>query len=177
MTAYSRTKPPQDIILDTNILQYSIDKHILLSLSSYISDLLKRGFGLAISNISAFEILAGVDVKKEERLLNLLNQYNKYDITDEVLIGAAQLQTLYGVDKILPTQISIGDKLIASTSILTGSLIMTVNGKDFPWPFFSELERNLIIYTKNKRSHVFMVGLFAPDLVYINNCFSKRPKG
>lgn len=177
-TEEKKATPKQNIILDSNIIQYTADKFASQVFVQYLSDLLKRGFGLAISDISIFELLKGAYVKKENEMLQLLSIFIRYYLVDRVLVAAAQLETLYKLDGIDPKQIEAGDKLIGSTAILTGSLILTANARDFPSQYFPEVERKPLMYSiknKNNFSKCILVTLLNPDINMISQKFSERP--
>lgn len=176
MDKQGKVQPKQDILLDTNILQYSGDKYASIVFVPYLQELLGRGFGLAISQISIYELLKGASVKMEREMLPILNLFQQYFITDQVLLAAAQLDTIYALEKLFSKQIEDCDKFIAATSILTGSLILTANARDFPWPYFQEVERAPMIYKeKRSRSRSILVSLLSPDITVINQRFSERP--
>jgi predicted nucleic acid-binding protein len=173
----SQIKTIQNIIIDTNILQYVGEKTTSTTIVPYLSDLLSRGFGLAISDISIYELLKGANANKEQEMRNILNLFQRYYLTENVLIASAQLETLYRADKIFPKQIGDGDILIGATAILTGSLIITANFRDYPLPFFKEVERFSLSYTYGgNHSKNLMIGLLSPDLGFINQKFSERPR-
>lgn len=171
----SRKNVKQQIILDTNILQYLGNKNIGAELLAYLLDLVKREFGLSISMISVYESLAGVSIKKETNLVKTLSLFQKKEITEEVLIACSRLTTLYAMGRISNTQITTEDKVIAATAILTGSLIMTANVNDFPRPFFREAEERLIFYKHKDRKRMIPVYLLTPNLGFITQRFSERP--
>ncbi|HSW96247.1 MAG TPA: type II toxin-antitoxin system VapC family toxin [Candidatus Saccharimonadales bacterium] len=73
MTKKKQTKqennlPKQKIILDTNIFSDLTDQHLAIPLNTYLSDLVKRGFDFAISDITLYESIRGLSmpVKKNE---------------------------------------------------------------------------------------------------------------
>ncbi len=167
----------QNIILDTCILQYLGDRHISLELNTYLLDLISRGFDFAISDISIQELLTGTTIKQEQVGLKLLNGLVRYSIFHNILVAAAQLTTLYRQDKVKNEHISIPDKIIASTAILNGALVLTADVHDFPRPFFSEAEEKLIIYRKKDKSNILCLQILKPNIDYINQRFSERPKG
>lgn len=170
-------EPIQNIILDTCILQYTGDKKIIAELLPYLLELTKRGFGLAISDISIQELLTNATLRQEKQGITLLSQFRRYQLEPNILIGAAQLSTLYSKEKVPSQNISIPDKIIASTAILTGSVVMTADVNDFPRPFFSEAEEKLFFYKhKNKRS-MHVIHLLRPSMEVINQRFSERPSG
>jgi len=167
----------QNIILDTCILQYFSDRYISVGLKTYLINLIGKGFGLAISDISVLELLQGANASQETEGLNVLKLFNRYNLQERILVAAAQLSTLYSQDKIYNDGISMADRIIASTVILTGSLVLTADINDYPRPFFDEAEEKLITYRKKNKSNMIAVQLLRPDVIYINQRFSERPKG
>ncbi|MBU3978559.1 hypothetical protein KJ980_03210 [Patescibacteria group bacterium] len=146
-------------------------------LISYLLELLKRGFNFAYSEITLYELLRGATVQKEEAMLKILNSHFKYFLKGDVIIAAARLDNIMKLEKIEINSVDHGDKFIASTAILTGSLILTANARDFPWPLFQHVENKHILYTdKNKATTCFMVSLMRPDYKLINLRFKERPK-
>lgn len=144
-----KQQPLQFIILDTNIIQYSGNMPTSPEFLKYLSDLMKRGFGLAISDISIYEILRGATTSQEEKIFRTLGIFNTYYISQQVIIASARLYTLYRDEKIQVANIDDGDLIIAATSVLTGSLILTRNRRDFPFPFFEEAEIRTIYFAKS----------------------------
>ena len=81
------------------------------------------------------------------------------------------------MDGLEPKQIENGDKFIAATSILTGSLILTANSRDFPSPCFLESERKPIIFEeKRNRTKCILFTILTSDITMINQRFNNRPK-
>lgn len=167
--------PVRYIILDTNILIYAENKDIVAELLKFLLELTQRGFGLAISDISIYESLRERTVGQEVEIINTLKLFPNYLITNEVLIASSRLSTLYKNEGVPINQIEIPDKIIASTAILTNSLILTANINDFPRPFFSEAEKKYILYKKRNKEQLLVVMLLQPDPVVIQDRFAKRP--
>lgn len=174
----STTSPPkQTIIIDTNIMSYISEKETVGYVLSYLLELVQRGFSFAISDVTIYELLRGNKQEKEKRMLELLNPYFRYFLTVEVLIAAAQLDNIMKLEEIEVNRVDHGDKFIAATAILTGSIIMTANVRDFPWPLFHEVESKPIIFQdKSKKSKCYMIALIRPDFDLIKLRFKERPK-
>ena len=171
----------QYIILDTNILCYIGDKILGDLVNQYLFDLLSRGFGLAISDISFFELLQGSNNEKENEGLDLLGQLKQFGLDRDVCITASRLTSLYlheknaeGKNIINDDQISTEDKLIASTAILTGSLVLTADVNDFPRPFFDEAEKKQITYQKRGREISLILELLKPDIDIIQQRLASK---
>lgn len=169
--------PKQTIIIDTNIFSYIGEKEIGTHIILYLIDLLKRGFGFAYSDITIYELLRGSTESKEHKMLGILNPYFRYFLSENVILAAARLDNIMKAEKIEVNTVDHGDKFIAATAILTGSLIMTANTRDFPWPLFHEAESEPIIFQdKSKKSKCYMISLIRPDFDLINLRFKERPK-
>ncbi|MBI5619884.1 hypothetical protein HY950_02905 [Candidatus Gottesmanbacteria bacterium] len=167
--------PLPDILLDTCVIQSFADKHRGQQYSTYLSQLVSQTYALAISEISLYELIQGVSVSKEQQLLQTLEGVKRYTIDQNVLIAAARMRTLCNMENIAREQISDGDRIIAATSVLTGSFILTENLNDFPRPFFVEMERKNIIYDYKNVQRMIPVYLLTPDLLIINFRFQNRP--
>lgn len=181
MTELNPPPPKQSIILDTNVIQYSTNKKFGKEISTYLGELIKRGFELAISEVSYSELLANLNEKKEREGMELLNKFIKrFAVEYLVLIVTAQVSTLYNQQRRLElkpkTEASTEDKIIAATAILSGSLIMTSNINDFPRPFFKEVEEKLIFYKENNKNNMIVIQLLKPNIPVINQRFLERPK-
>lgn len=170
-------KQLQDIILDSNILQYLGNKKISPEIISYMIEFQKNNFVLSISNISITELLSGTTRKQETDGINVLSVFKRYEINDSVLIGASQISTLYTIAKIPNDQISLADKIIGSTAIITGSLILTSDVNDFPRPFFKEVAEKMIFYKHKNKTQMIVLQLLSPNTEFINESFSRRPQG
>lgn len=168
--------PVQYIILDTNIIQYLNDKHIEYQLYLYLLDLIKGGFGFAISDVSVYELLSGVTVKQEEVAISTLSNFRRYIVNTNVLVAASQLSTIYKREKISDQEITLADKLVGATAILTGSLVMTANVNDFPRPFFTEAEEKLFYYKHKNKTCMRVVQILKPNLPVMQQRFSERSK-
>lgn len=168
--------PKQKILLDTNIFSDLQDKSIQFPLTLYLLDLIKRGFEFALSGITIYELMRGLSAENEKRMLEFISPYFRYFITDEVLVTSAQLDNLMKMEDIKVNSVDHGDKIISATAILTGSLILTANARDFPWPFFHEVEYNPLMYKDhNKKTRCHMLSLLTPDFVLIKKRFKERP--
>jgi predicted nucleic acid-binding protein len=172
----SNNLPKQNIILDTNILFYLGDNNIKRELLNYLLELIRVGFGLAISKITITEIFSGIPRQKEQEASNILNVFIKYDIDDNVVITTSKISTIYKNCKDINTnQIDLADRIISSTAILTGSLIMTANINDFPRPFFSEKHEKIFFYKNKNKTNMRVIQLLQPNLLILNDRFFSRP--
>src|SRR3989344_2019823 len=165
ITPTSSNLPPKiQVILDTNIIKKIIDRYSVEEFAKYLSDLVKRNGTFVISDFTCFELVRGANLSTENEVFPILNLVTRLLITTQVLFASARLETLYKLEDIQPSTIEIGDKIIAATAILNSSFILTANGRDFPWPYFIEVERRIIEYKdKNKRTKCIPVSLLIPD--------------
>ncbi|MEK9201313.1 MAG: PIN domain-containing protein [Patescibacteria group bacterium] len=164
------------LLIDTCVIQYVATKDVDLAVNEYLLEIKSRGFDFVISDISTYESLQGVSAQKENELLSLLNSLDRYPIDANTLIAAAQIKTLYDLEKVPQNQISDGDKIIAATSILTGAPIVTSDLNDFPRPYFVELERKNIIYKHKNVDRMIPIYILSPNIDVVNHRFSIRPK-
>jgi len=171
----SSETPIQRVLLDTNVISRIDSSPVGTQITLYLLDLIRRGFGLAISDITIYELLRGNSKEKEEKMLKHLDAFFRYFLTNSVLIAAAQLDNILKMENIQANSMDHGDKLIAATSILTGSLILTNNSRDFPWPLFHEAETKYINYKEGNKQKILVLALSRPDINYIGVKFTERP--
>lgn len=91
------------------------------------------------------------------------------------MLGAALLDSIYRVDNVNFTAISVGDIIIAATSVILTqaglkAIILTANGRDFPRPFLKEVYTKRLYY----RSNEILVYLLEPNLTIIENKNNNR---
>jgi len=177
MTLTQNNKPPapiQNILLDTNIILYLGNICLADYLIGYLTEFAKRGFGLAISDVTINEALCNTTKIQEVKIIQTLNLFKTYQIAQNVLIASSRLSTLYKNENIPLSQISLSDKIIASTAILTGSLILTGDINDFPRPFFNESEQRLVQYQKRNKPQLLVLELLSPNYPVIVDRLNKR---
>lgn len=174
-TNQQNNPPKQKIILDTNLFSDLTDQHLVTPVVAYLVDLDKRGFGFAISDITLYELMRGQSSVNEKKRLSLLQAMFRYFLSPEVLFAAAQLDNLMKMENIQVNGVDHGDKFIAATAILSGSLILTADVRGFPWPFFHEIEYNPLIHKIGNKTKSHMIGLLTPDFDLIKRRFEERP--
>lgn len=154
------------ILLDTNILQYlgKTKSDISNKLIEYMGNLLQRKFVFGISSFCIFELLDGATKNKETELLKAVNIFVRFDVSQEVLLTSARLSSLYRQEKAEYQHIGDGDKILAATSLLTNSLILTANMRDFPRPFFIEEEVKHMLYKEGHNEKVLSFYLLKADI-------------
>jgi predicted nucleic acid-binding protein len=163
------------IILDTNLFSDLTDQHLASPITAYLFDLDKRGFEFAISDITLYELMRGQTTVNEKKRLDLLSSVFRYNLSSDIMITSAQLDNLMKMENIQVNGIDHGDKFIAATAILSGSLILTADVRGFPWPFFHELEYNPLIHKIGNKTKSHMIGLLQPDFDLTKRRFGERP--
>lgn len=165
----------QDIILDTNIIFYSLSSDVKTKINLVLSQASAVGYTLSISDTSSFESLKKkCDLQEEQRILDYLEAYNRYKVGENVLILAARLHRIY--DEYFSQRkivLSSEDFHIAATSVLSGGLILSSDANDFPRPFFDEILKIPIFYEKNNRTKHIVAYLFRPDTNFMAGYFSE----
>lgn len=171
----SNPSSPIVLILDTNILQYYSTMGIRSELEKLLGDISQSTKATyAISKITITELLSGATISQETKALEQLGVLKQFNLDDTILVASAQLLNLYKLQNIPDQQISLGDRIIAATSILTGYPILTANVNDFPRPYFIEVYRHLLTYNKKNTTQSICLQILSPDIDLINNKFSHR---
>jgi predicted nucleic acid-binding protein len=165
------------LILDTNILQYYSNSRIRPSLEIFLKNISEpNNIEYWISQITVCELLSGTTINQEAKALEQLGVLKQYAIENTTLIASARLVNLYKDQNIQDQQISISDRIIAATSILTGNPILTANVNDFPRPYFIEVYRHLLTYQKSNTTQSICLQILSPDIDLINEKFNHRKK-
>lgn len=157
----------RNVLLDSNIVQYLGVDGLKDKIIECLTYAVNSGFDLAISDITFYELIHGAPVKHEIALIQELSGVKRFYVTKKVLIAAAHLGSLYKEDKVCDSQINSGDKFIAATAIITNSVIFTANVRDFPPPFFHEIERRNLEYTSKQRPVLLCTSFVEADINYI----------
>lgn|SRR3989338_199279 len=174
--------PTQDIILDTCILIHLSTENMAIPLKYYLLDLIGRKFNLAISGISITELLTNITLKKQQEGYKVLSIFKRYFLPDNILIASGELSTLYkqvGIDndnpiKIECDHISLADRIIGATAVLSGSLILTADINDFPNPYFFPVEEKKILYKRKNKENMLYLQILSPNNVLISEMINKR---
>lgn len=176
MEKTSNDQLPQLIILDSNIIQYTAQPKSADAFNVYIVDLVSRGFEFAISAITIYELLKGANKKTKEKMVKLLKQFTKFELPENVLETAAELESVYKVENIQPKEIEDADKIIGATALLSYALILTANARDFPAPYFKEIERKIITFEeKRERTKTIVIYLLKPEATIIEKHIQEIP--
>ena len=168
---------PQLIIVDSNVIQYTAQPKLADAFNAYIADLVERGFDFAISTITIYELLKGANKKTKEKMVKLLHQFTKFELPENVLETAAELETVYKLENIQPKEIEDADEMIGATALLSYGLILTANARDFPDPYFKEIERKFITFEeKRERTKIIVVYLLKPEAEIIEQRRQEIPQ-
>lgn len=156
-------------LLDSCIIEYYLSEKYSTQIQAILQKWQKNIFGLAISQIIFSELIDGTYMKKETTIINTLRDYHNFPVTERHIIGSGKLGSIYQQNKITQN-ISLVDKIIAATSIITNSPIITANINDYPQPYFEVIDSLMLIHG-NK---LIKVGLIKPDYNVLNAAFADR---
>ncbi len=148
------------VILDTCTLQYLDDKDLVSQMLNVLAEFHQDN--LSISEYAIYELLRGANKIIESKRRKVLTQFKRHKIDTIVLSTSALLATLYNENGLGGKTFSDGDQILASTAILTNSIILTADGRDYPLPFFKEVKRWALEYTKTRKSPCILYAL-EPD--------------
>lgn len=167
----------RDVLIDSNIIQYYYTTlEFTEQIKEVVVSIVKAGYGIAMSDITFYELINGSSVEREKKMFEAINGLKRYYTTKKVLVGAGQLGCLYEGNKL--NDIDLGDKIIASTATLNNAIIFTANGRHFPQPFFKELDRKILQRTdKNGLPVNIMTYFMEPDLEIIGYKHKNRIEG
>ncbi len=165
----------QKIILDSCILQYINNPTIEPELTRVFNLLKNQKNKFYFSDFSTYEIFNCCPIKKEVGLTKIWKNFPRYQVNQRVTRFASDLSTAYKVNKIPITSISVGDKIIGATAMLTKSFILTSNENDFPRPFFKEVYIHDVLYkTKKGKNNLIQFYFLNPSVSTFSHYFSKR---
>ena len=162
------------IILDTNIISSFSNENFGEKILEVLREVVGYGFGIAISDLTYFELLNEASPEKEHKMISALNGVTRFFIKRNILIAAGHLGSFYKEHNLSPDQFNSGDKIIASTAILHNCLIFTLNGRDFPQPFFKEIDRRMLNYHSKEYPVCAPSYFLEPQLQYIDEYHQKR---
>jgi len=171
-------KPTRYILLDTNIFEHLGNTELRSQITNLLNDALTKGYGISMSQYSFLELLDTATVENEVRALSETKGLKQFKVTQGVLIASGHLGCLYKEDGLDNNkQPERGDKIIAGTSMVHNTLIFTTNGRDFPRPFFNEVSKQLLKYSKSDGREVYIISYFLePNLDIIQAKYDSRIK-
>ena len=148
-------------------------------LEPLMEELNSIGATLSVSDIVLYEVLKAIvfDPEKVQPVAEFIDNYlTRYLVDDTVLIGAARVHEMYGNEKSTKQyrdKFSTEDIVIATTSMLTGSYIITSDCNDYPAPFFIEVNRQTFYYEEGNRRKHLIIHILQPDQEVINDTFNQ----
>lgn len=161
-------------LLDSCIIEYLFNE----DLNSIVDEQLIKWsddiFKPAISDITYAELIDGVIKDKEDRLVKLLDKFYNIAVTQRVLKGSGKMGCVYKEKDNQFSNISLGDKIIAATSVIHNIIIVTANIKDFPYPFFESIASESLVYFHKTKKRMISIALLKPNYEYINYAFENR---
>lgn len=164
----------RNVILDTCILQYLNDSLIGPQLTELLTILTRQNNKFYFSDFSTYELFRECPKDKETQLDAVWNRFTRYQVDGRVTRFAAQLASAYKTYGLGTASINDGDRMIAATTIITKSLILTADSNDFPRPFFKENHIQEIYYKKKDRKTLLMIYLLEPYYEAINYYHERR---
>jgi predicted nucleic acid-binding protein len=162
------------LLLDTNIIEYLDKDGFKEKIQEILRTSVQEGLEIALSEYTFFEFLDGANVKKEYGLNRLVGNFNIFGVDRNVLAAAAHLGTYYKDHDDELKKIGPGDKIIGATAILNQCILLTANGRDFPEPFFKEVNRILIEYELKKQPKALYVYFKDYEFDYLENLTEER---
>lgn len=133
-----------------------------------------KNYDVGISELTYAELIDGAFLNKEAQVIELLDQFYTFPITQRIVKGAGKLGSVYKQEFPSEKGISMGDKIIAATSVIYGCPVMTANAKDFPQPFFHVKNFANITYYKESKGKMIYIALLFPNYEYIKHTFNMR---
>lgn len=164
------------IIIDTCVIQAAGHKKQTdksKSIAICLEGLSKRDYNLAISEITAYKNLQGLWGRRAKEAVKLLQAFESKEVNRDVLLLGAMLGGLYHDEQV---SVSVGDTIIAATAVLLGGFVLTENQRDFPPPFFTQLEWLPIHYVDQqaRRDKTIDLGLLKPNIELIGRRIHER---
>lgn len=144
--AKSIDKDKRYIILDTNIISCFSNKDLGNKILDVLREATGLGYGIAISDITLFEVINGAGLDTEVKMNSTLVGVDRFYIKKDILFAAAHLGGLYKSHGYQLDQFGTEDQIIAATAVMRNALVFTKNGRDFPQPMFKEIDRRMIEY-------------------------------
>lgn len=139
--------PARNIILDTNVFSLLSNANLRPKFLDLLKEVVGLGYGIVICDIVLLELIQEASLEREIQIMNELGGVASLPITQEVIYASAHIASMYKDVGLELKQFSTGDRIIAGTAVMNNALILTLNGRDFPEPFFKELDRKHIDYT------------------------------
>lgn len=165
----------QYLILDSCILEYWLDKDLNQAITKQITEWSHDSSALAVSNISYAELIDGAYKQKIEKVKDLLNKFTGFEVSQRILSTSGILSSIYKLESGRTNGASMEDKIIAATSGVYKSAIITANVEDFPFPFFLTVANANIEYQKKNKKHFLTIAALMPNVKIMNYWYAKLP--
>lgn len=167
-------RPLRYILLDSDIFNHLGNSELYPQIIYLLRDAITKGYGLSMSIFTLLELIDTASVENEVKAMSATYGIKRFKINQTVLIAAGHLGCMYKDDGVIKEP-EKGDKIIAATAILKGAVIFTTNGRDYPRPFFKELSKPLLKYTKSDGREVYLISYFLePDSDIIGTKHQER---
>lgn len=167
-------KTKRYILLDTNIISSFSNESLGAKIIEVLKEIVSFDYGIAVSDLTYFELLNEASIEKEQKMITALNGVTRFYVKRDILIAAAHLGSFYKEHKFPMTQFDACDKVIAATAIVRNCLLYTINGRDYPPPFFKEIERRMLDYQSKEWPVCVPTYFLEPQLEYISQYHQKR---
>jgi len=162
------------ILLDTNIISSLSNESLGQKIIEVLKEINSLGYGIAVSDVTYFELLNEATIKKEQKMVAVLNGITRFYVKQDILIAAAHLGSFYKEHGLPKDQFDACDKIIASTAVIRNCILYTINGRDYPQPFFKEIDRRMLDYQSKDWPICVPTYFLEPQLEYIGKYHEKR---
>jgi predicted nucleic acid-binding protein len=167
-------KSQRYLLLDTNIISRFSNENFGEKVIAILREAAGYGYGVAISDLTYFELLNEASPETEVKMVSVLNGITRFYVKKDILIAAGHLGSFYKEHRLPPDQFDQGDKIIAATAILHNCVVFTLNGRDFPQPFFKEIDRRMLDYQSREYPVCVPAYFLEPQLEYTSRYHQKR---
>jgi predicted nucleic acid-binding protein len=150
-----------------------IDKYLGESITSQINAWAGKTWNFSISDISYAELLDGAFKEKQKKVNDLLNKLTRFTISEKVASSCGVLGNIYRSHNPKTKDVLIGDRVIATTSLLYNLPLITGNVKDFPFPFFTEITSKDIFYKVGKNMRCQSIAVLKPNVEITRHWWSQ----
>lgn len=159
--------PKPTAVLDTNIVDYAF-KDRTRNIAADLLGNISKSHTLVISEYLRFEIYRGLAMRRVQDVKTIVDSFEAYPVSKEVLDLAAALATCYECDvqtKSERSRISDGDVILGATAFKFRFIIVSANHKDFPMPYFTEVCKHVLLDKSGKPIPIYEL---RPDVAYLN---------
>ena len=164
------------LLVDTNIISHALSPNQTDAYALLFAEL-EEYYRFVVSGFTQFELLCSSSAINQERIIEYISSDMHYIVLSESLMNyAGVLHNLY--QKHPSTKghkIGHGDIINAAFSIIQKSPLVTMDSMDYPTPFFQEIDRKRITYTKsnNQKEITDTIYILQPDIQNIESCIER----